>query len=112
MYFYVLRLEWFSDVTIKEKETIKGIVVPHAGWVYAFYLFSFFRYSGRIAAESFAHLQNQSVERVFVLGPCHRYYSQWEFLFQSRVESACLLKLPKWKLLWEILMLIRRRSQS
>lgn len=41
MYFYVLRLEWFSDVTIKEKETIKGIVVPHAGWVYAFYLFSF-----------------------------------------------------------------------
>ena len=36
------------------------------------------RYSGRIAAESFAHLQGMDVERVIVMGPCHRYYSRYD----------------------------------
>lgn len=34
-------------------------------------------YSGRIAAESFAHMQGMDVERVIVLGPCHRYYTRY-----------------------------------
>lgn len=36
-----------------------------------------FRYSGRIAAESFAHMQGMDVERVIVLGPCHRLYTSY-----------------------------------
>lgn len=37
------------------------------------------RYSGRIAAEAFAHMQGMDVERVVVLGPCHRYYTEFVF---------------------------------
>ena len=58
--------DWFSEVTVRGKELVKGVVVPHAGWVY----------SGRIAAESFAQMQGQTVDRVIVLGPCHRYYTE------------------------------------
>lgn len=70
-------------------------MVPHAGWVYVLSFYAYFSYSGRIAAESFAQLQNQSVDRVFVLGPCHRYYSQCVFFVISTLESACSLKLQR-----------------
>ena len=47
-------------------------------------------YSGRIAAESFAHMQGMEVDRVIVLGPCHRYYTR--FLCRNQlIRSYCML---------------------
>ncbi len=42
----------------------KALIVPHAGYIY----------SGPVAASAFAQLQNisQQIERVILLGPCHR----------------------------------------
>ncbi|KNB43727.1 hypothetical protein JH06_2478 [Blastocystis sp. subtype 4] len=65
--------EWFSDVEVSGLERVKGVIVPHAGWTY----------SGRIAAESFAHMQGMDVERVIVMGPCHRYYTRDCMLTQA-----------------------------
>lgn len=56
-------------------EKVKGVIVPHAGWTFHFLPCFMCRYSGRIAAESFAHMRGMDVERVVVLGPCHRYYT-------------------------------------
>lgn len=54
------------------------------------YKFSTYSYSGRIVAEAFAHMQGMDVERVVVLGPCHRYYSSYS---SNRIFicSKCML---------------------
>lgn len=52
--------------------------------------FSTSSYSGRIAAEAFAHMQGMDVERVVVLGPCHRYYSSYT-LNNILICSKCML---------------------
>jgi len=51
-------------------------------------------YSGRIAAESFAHMQGMDVDRVIVLGPCHRYYSEYLQVLQV-THSKCMLTTAK-----------------
>ena len=53
------------------------MIVPHAGWTSVWNATLICRYSGRIAAESFAHMQGMDVERVIVMGPCHRYYTRY-----------------------------------
>ncbi len=58
-------------------ERVKGVIVPHAGWTSVWNATLICRYSGRIAAESFAHMQGMDVERVIVMGPCHRYYTRY-----------------------------------
>lgn len=60
-------------------ELVKGVIVPHAGWTWALSEIMIFRYSGRIAAESFAHMQGMDVDRVIVMGPCHRYYTRYSW---------------------------------
>ena len=42
----------------------KALIAPHAGYIY----------SGPIAAHAYAHIQSlkDTVERVVLLGPCHR----------------------------------------
>ncbi|OAO16381.1 hypothetical protein AV274_1912 [Blastocystis sp. ATCC 50177/Nand II] len=64
---------WFHEVATNGVEKVKGVIVPHAGWTY----------SGRIAAEAFAHMRGMDVERVIVLGPCHRYYTTKCMLTQA-----------------------------
>ena len=67
----------------KGVEKVKGVIVPHAGWTFL-HIGSFTRsYSGRIAAEAFAHMRGMDVERVIVLGPCHRYYTTKCMLTQA-----------------------------
>lgn len=48
--------------TILTGKTVRAMIVPHAGYVY----------SGRCAAYSFKQLENQKVDRVFLMGPSHR----------------------------------------
>lgn len=69
------RVGWFNEVATNGVEKVKGVIVPHAGWTLLFLSCFTCRYSGRIAAESFAHMRDMDVERVIVLGPCHRYYT-------------------------------------
>lgn len=64
-------------------EKVKGVIVPHAGWTFPHIVFFTCRYSGRIAAEAFAHMRGMDVERVIVLGPCHRYYTTKCMLTQA-----------------------------
>lgn len=79
--FNIFQIEWFSEVSVSGLECVKGIIVPHAGWTFSIHYFLWLiRYSGRIAAESFAHMQGMNVNRVIVLGPCHRYYTTYSFL--------------------------------
>ena len=74
---------WFHQVATSGVEKVKGVIVPHAGWTYLFVTCITCRYSGRIAAEAFAHMRGMDVERVIVLGPCHRYYTTKCMLTQA-----------------------------
>jgi AmmeMemoRadiSam system protein B/AmmeMemoRadiSam system protein A len=60
---YVLKTEvdsYLKKVTIKTTELPRLLISPHAGYVF----------SGPVAAHGFAHLNN-SVKKVFILGPSH-----------------------------------------
>lgn len=46
-----------------EKDTLKAIIVPHAGYVY----------SGRVAAHAYALLRDRDVETAVILAPSHRF---------------------------------------
>lgn len=55
--------EYFNNVVDQEIDgEVKGLIVPHAGYVY----------SGQVAATGFRHL-NGDYETVMLLGPSHRY---------------------------------------
>lgn len=47
---------------VKEEERLKGIIVPHAGWIY----------SGKTAVKGFSHTPTDSIEDILLLGPSHR----------------------------------------
>lgn len=47
--------------TARIDEPVKGIQVPHAGWIY----------SGQAAAEAYNQLKNRSIESVVMIGPQH-----------------------------------------
>lgn len=85
----VQRVGWFNEVATNDVEKVKGVIVPHAGWTFPFLSCFMCRYSGRIAAESFAHMRGMDVERVVVLGPCHRYYTS-----QCMLTKATQIQTP------------------
>lgn len=47
--------------SVKGKETIHGLVVPHAGYTY----------SGPTAGKTYSYLQNKKIEKAVVFGPSH-----------------------------------------
>jgi len=53
----------FDQTRLTYSSKAKGLIVPHAGYVY----------SGRIAAQTFSVLKHQSYSRIVILGPSHRY---------------------------------------
>lgn len=57
---------WLKPVT--EKRNIRAIVVPHAGYIY----------SGEVAAQAYRYLKLQAdtIRRVILVGPSHRYFFQ------------------------------------
>ncbi|MGV8152441.1 MAG: AmmeMemoRadiSam system protein B [Candidatus Nanoarchaeia archaeon] len=61
-------LEEFIDKAFKQKtkikNTIHGLIVPHAGY----------EYSGLIAGKAFALLKNKKIKKAIVLGPSHYVY--------------------------------------
>ena len=56
-------LSMLESVEVTEKAP-KALIVPHAGYIF----------SGPVAASAFAQLKNNSarIQRVILLGPCHR----------------------------------------
>ncbi len=56
-------IEEFGDLNLNDYSA-KGIIVPHAGWVY----------SGFTAYTAYKVLSNMKIEKIAVLGPSHRHY--------------------------------------
>ncbi|OLQ74771.1 AmmeMemoRadiSam system protein B [Photobacterium proteolyticum] len=54
--------------TTDEYKKIRAVVVPHAGYVY----------SGKVAAQAYRYLKSQAdtIKRVILIGPSHRYFFQ------------------------------------
>lgn len=46
------------------KSNLKGIIVPHAGWIY----------SGYTAAKGFSHTPKENTKRIYLIGPSHRFH--------------------------------------
>lgn len=46
----------------KIEEKLRGIVVPHAGWIY----------SGQTALKGYSHIPNGNIKHIVLLGPSHR----------------------------------------
>jgi AmmeMemoRadiSam system protein B len=63
---------------IPESDKIVGIVVPHAGY----------RYSGGIAAASFANITNRSFDTVVIIGPLHRPITNVTGMMLTTAHSA------------------------
>lgn len=49
---------------IEKIEGLKGLIVPHAGWIY----------SGFTASKGFSHIPKEKVERIYLFGPSHRFH--------------------------------------
>ena len=64
-------------------EKVKGVIVPHAGWTFPHIVFFTRRYSGRIAAEAFAHMRGMDVEFLFFFWACNVFYTTKCMLTQA-----------------------------
>lgn len=49
---------------IEKIEGLRGIIVPHAGWIY----------SGHTASKGFSHIPKDEVKKIYLIGPSHRFY--------------------------------------
>jgi AmmeMemoRadiSam system protein B/AmmeMemoRadiSam system protein A len=56
--------QYLSNVDLKVKGEIYGVISPHAGYIY----------SGQTAAFAYESLKNEGKKLVILLGPSHRYY--------------------------------------
>ncbi|KAK8803579.1 hypothetical protein WA158_001273 [Blastocystis sp. Blastoise] len=68
------------DKSLIEEKIVKGIISPHAGYTY----------SAPVASKGFSTILGKHYDRVIVLGPCHRYYTDSCLLTQA-TELECPL---------------------
>ena len=54
----------FDEVSIKRRDLVRGVIAPHAGYIY----------SGKQAAEAFASIKYQKFKTAVILGPSHHHY--------------------------------------
>ncbi|CAL9072463.1 Memo-like protein [Musa troglodytarum] len=75
---------WLQAAGLVKSPNVRGVIAPHAGY----------SYSGRCAAFAFANIDPARIERVFLLGPSHHYYTPKCALTRATIYSTPLGDLP------------------
>ncbi|KAG6500608.1 protein MEMO1-like [Zingiber officinale] len=71
---------WLLATHLTKSPDVRGVIAPHAAY----------SYSGRCAAFAFANIDPESIERVFLLGPSHHYYTPRCALTRATIYSTPL----------------------
>ncbi|WOK98284.1 hypothetical protein Cni_G06994 [Canna indica] len=75
---------WLQATGLTKTPKCRAVIAPHAGY----------SYSGRCAAFAFGNIDPVGIERVFLLGPSHHYYTPRCALTRATIYSTPLGDLP------------------
>ncbi|TVU30242.1 hypothetical protein EJB05_21852, partial [Eragrostis curvula] len=69
---------WLREAGLAKRRDVRAIIAPHAGYMHA----------GSYAAYAFGNIDPDSISRVFLLSPSHRYYTPRCALTKATVYST------------------------